>query len=385
MLDRGSQPGPFNAGHRVVRVGMVGGGYMGKAHTMAWRAAPIVCRFSTGRPELVRLACSTSASAAAAAHRLGWSAASNDWRTVTQAHDIDLVDIVTPPDTHAEIAIDALRHGKHVLCEKPLESTAADARRMCRADAEGPSIARVAFIFRTWPAARLARQFIEEGVIGAVHRFSASFLHDFASDVHHDLGWRGSVSIAGGGSMVDMGSHLVDLARFLVGDVTSVRAQSHAFAATGGTAEPGLEDTADLWLDFACGATGVLHTNWKATGCKAEMHFHVIGDDGAVRFSWEQRDALQLYVSADPHDRRGFRTIYLGPQHRSAERFWPVPGQGLGYGDAFVSLIADLLDELAGTPRGLPSFDDALQVVELLAGARASARSNSSKVALPQG
>jgi predicted dehydrogenase len=391
---------------QTVRIGLVGSGFMARAHTMAFNNAPSVYWPHLPALAKVRLADVEQGLADDAAARWGWGDAVTDWRRITQADDVDLVDVVTPNDVHAEIAIDAARHGKHVLCEKPLAHTAEAAAEMYRAVAEAGVVNQVNFIYRKWPAVMLARQLVERGEIGRVMHFRAHFLQDYALDASMPRGWRMQRSRSGGGSFGDVGSHVVDLARYLVGEeIVRVNARTRtfiperpaaaaageaAFAAggAGGAAElvpVDVDDAADVLFDFAGGAIGVLQTNWVASGHKIDLAFEIGGDRGSVRFSWQHGNEVEVYLRDDADTTlQGYRTVIAGPQHPGGAEFWPVPGQGLGYSDAFLIACRDLFGALRdGTPAA-PDFLDGLRACEVVEAALASADEGGGWVDVPR-
>lgn len=363
-----------------MRVGIVGGGFMARTHTLAYDAARLLHGEELPTLERVRLAEASEELAACAATRLGWREATTDWRDITRASDIDLVDIVTPNHLHAEIAIDAARHGKAVLCEKPLAHTLDAAWEMHAAVRAAGVANQIGFVFRTWPAIALARRLVSEGSIGRIRHFRAHYFHDYALDPEFPLGWRFQRASAGGGSVCDLGSHLFDLASCLVGEVDRVCARVRTVVparprvASGELVRVDVDDAADVLLEFATGATGVVETNWAAAGYKTDLAFELLGEQGTIGFTWRRNNELRLYEHGEPPDVRGFRTIVVGPMHEGADGFWPVAGQGLGYGDAFVIAARQLLSGL-GSGRALePDFGDGLRAAVLTSAALRSAQ-----------
>lgn len=369
----------------TVRIGLIGGGLMAKTHSLAYASIPMLYG-AEGLPLLIRRRVADIAEplARATAERYGWDEWAVDWRRITRASDIDLVDIATPNDAHADIAIDAVRHGKHVLCEKPLAHRVEDARAMHSAAVVAGAVHQVDFVYRKWPAIQHARELIARGELGELRQFRARYFHDYASDPAIPLTWRFVQSRAGAGSLGDLGSHLVDLSRFLVGEVTRVMARTFTYvrqrplptsdgarAAALGTVD--VDDAAQIWLEFEGGACGALETNWMATGHKTDLSFEVIGDRGALEFTWLAPNELRLYSDADPCDVQGFRSVIIGPQHRGAEAFWPVPGQGLGWDDAFLISVHDLLTAIVAAESAQPDFLDGLRVAEIVDAALRSA------------
>jgi predicted dehydrogenase len=381
--------------HKTIQVGMVGSGYVAKAHTLAYNNAPLLYWPNLPQVNKRRIADVSPELAARGAQRLGWSEGVDDWRRVTQADDIDLVDIVTPNDTHAEIAIDAANHGKHVLCEKPLALDATSAAEMARAAHAAGVVNQVCFTYRSWPGVRLARKLIDEGRLGRIVHFRAFFLQDYALDATLPLVWRMQREKAGSGKLGDGGSHLIDLARYLVGDVDRVFARLNTVikerpaaidrgeavfrakdAATTGELIPvDVEDTADLLLDFAGGATGLVQTSWVASGHKLDLGFEIGGEHGAIRISWQRANEIEVFFEEDDAETPGFRTILLGPAHPGGAEFWSVPGQQLGMNDAFLMMIRETLSAVSEKRAATPDFVDGLRACEVVDAALASGRS----------
>jgi predicted dehydrogenase len=236
---------------------------------------------------------------------------------------------------------------------------------------------QVGFVFRKWPAMALARQLVEAGELGEILHFRGHYFHDYALDPALDMGWRVQRATAGAGSIGDLGSHLIDLARYIVGEVGRVHARSRVIwprrPMVGSDAVlVDVDDASDILLEFESGATGLLQTNWMAAGYKTDIAFEALGDKGSLRFTWRRNGELQFYSHRDPTRLQGFRTIHVGPEHPGAERFWPVAGQGLGYGDAFTILIGELLRCVQHQVPAAPSFLDGLRAAEIVDAAQQS-------------
>ena len=387
--------GPMStASFRPIRVGMVGAGYVAKAHSLAYNNAHLLYWPALPRVEKVRVADISLELAQRGAERFGWADATDDWHRVTRDDDIDLVDIVTPNDTHAAVAIDAAEHGKHIFCEKPLATDADAARGMFEAAEAAGVINQVCFTYRAWPAVRLARKLIDDGRLGRIHHFRTWFLQDYALDASLPLVWRMQRDRAGAGKLGDGGSHLLDLAHYLVGDISRVCAHLRTFIperpaaidrgeaifrsgtglSTGEMVSVGVEDSADVLLEFENGAIGVMQTSWVASGHKLDLGFEVGGEKGAVRFSWQHSNELDYYAPDQEDEVAGFRTIVLGPQHPSAAPFWSVAGQGLGMNDAFLIAVGDLLRAITEERPATPDFRDGLRVCEVIDAALKSGR-----------
>jgi predicted dehydrogenase len=345
-------------------------------HGLAWPAVAEVLR--------VRLADVSSELGRSTADAWGWGEVSQDWRAVTRAADVDLVLVLTPNDTHAEIGIDALDHGKHVLCEKPLSNTLDGARAMARAAVRSGRVHQVGFVYRKWPAVAFARQVIAAGGIGEIVHYRGHFFHDFGLDPTLPITWRLQKAISGGGSGTDIGSHVIDMARCLAGEITGVFAASRTHFTRrpladrpGESAPVDVDEVTDMLVEFEGGGTGTLQASWLAGGHKMDIGFAVHGTRGSVEFSSEEPTEVRLYKTSDPAAESGFRAIPVGPAHPGGELFWPVPGMALGFGDGFIIAVRDLLRAIADGRPTEPDFLDGLRASEVVAAAQASAATRS--------
>ena len=363
-----------------IRVGMVGAGFMGRTYSLALRVAPGLAWPQVPSTAQVRLVEVDPKAGRSAAEAWGWQELQDDWQAVTRADDIDLVLVLTPNDSHAEIAIDALRHGKHVLCEKPLSNSLDGARAMYRAAAGSGRVHQVGFVYRKWPATAFARELIESGELGEVVHYRGHFFHDYGLDPALPATWRLRKGSSGGGSGADIGSHVIDMARYLVGEIDGVFARSRThFTQRPLPEQPGVsvpvdvDEITDMLIAFDSGITGTLQTSWLAGGHKMDLGFAVHGTKGSVEFTSEQPTEVRLYKTSDPTPESGFRVIPIGPRHAGGELFWPVPGMALGFGDGFVIAIRDLLRSIAQQQAATPDFLDGLRAQEVVAAAQASA------------
>jgi predicted dehydrogenase len=365
----------------TVRVGLIGAGYMAKTHTLGYRNAALIYGDELPRAELVAVADVSDELAATAARRWGWGRSTADWRSIVQADDIDLIDVVTPNAFHAEIAIAAAEAGKHLICEKPLAAGLGDAYAMLDAVTAAGVVHQTGFYYRLWPAVREARRLIDSGTIGAVRHVRGRFFQDYASQAGLPYSWRFDAAAAGAGALGDIGSHILDLVRHLAGDVDSLVAQGRTLVprrpeVAGGepSRDVDVDDLFSIMLRFAGGATGSVEASWAATGHKCDLGFEVVGDLGSLQFTWERSNELRLYLEADDERERGFRTVILGGVHEGVGPFWFAPGQGIGYGDAFTMGIGAMLRALRdGTPAE-PSFHDGVRAAELVDAALRSSR-----------
>jgi predicted dehydrogenase len=374
------------SGQRSIGVGMVGYAFMGRAHSQAWHTVGRLAGLPL-RPRLAAICGRDEAATRAAADQLGWAATETDWRALITRDDVQLVDIVAPGDMHAPIAIAALRAGKHVLCEKPLANTLADAEAMAgAADAAFPHGARamVGFNYRRVPALALARQLIEQGRIGTLHHVRAVYLQDWLVDPDAALTWRLQAEHAGSGALGDLGAHIVDLAHFLTGDgITGVSAVSATF--TGRRPLPGGSGTGQVTVDdavvftarFGSGALASFEATRYAAGRKNALRIELNGSAGSLAFDLERLNELEFYDGSNTGVTAGFRRILVTePEHPYLSDWWP-PGHILGWEHTFTHQARDLLTAIAEGAQPEPSFTDGLAVQRVLDAVQRSAAAGS--------
>ncbi len=374
---------------------MIGYGFMGAAHSQGWRVAP---RFFDlpATPEMTLLVGRNPEGVAAAAEKLGWAETATDWREAIARDDIDVIDIVTPGDSHVEIAIAALEAGKHVLCEKPLANSVEEARAM--ADAAEKAAARgvyamVGFTYRRVPAATFARDLVASGAVGEVRQVRAMYLQDWLVDPEVPLAWRLQKHLAGSGSLGDIGAHAIDLAQFITGQrLTSVsgiletfvkqRPKLESVSGLSGTASDEMGDVTvdDLALftgRFDQGAIGSFEATRMSTGRKNALRIEVAGSKGAISFDLEDLNSLGFYDATAPADRQGFTKIMVTePEHPYMEAWWPT-GHTLGYEHGFTHQARDFIEGVVGKTQPTPSFADGLQVQQVLDAVERSAETGS--------
>ena len=354
-----------------VRVGLVGAGFMGKIHSIAYRNAGMLFGHEVPPMAPVAVTDADRTLAERAVRDWGWRRAVDTWQEITQATDVDVVDICTPNDAHVDVALDAFANGKHVLCEKPLALDADQAHRLCVAAKESRRIAQVGFVYRQWPAVAMARRLVDDGALGTVRTVRAQFLLDYNGNPDVPMSWRFDRARAGSGALGDVGSHCIDLAQYLAGPIASVAARMQTFIrqrkdANGKPVTVDVDDQTEILAEFAGGATGTILASWAAPGHKCDLGFEVIGARGSLAFTWQRSNELLYYDSSDAPDRQGFRTIYVGPAHPGADGIHTVAAQGLGYTDAFAIAARNTLRNLvAGHVVSGPTFVDGLRVAEV--------------------
>jgi predicted dehydrogenase len=359
-----------------LNVGLIGGGFMGKAHSLAYAAMPMFFWPAPALPVRHTIAEATDELAAEAARRFGFERSTSDWRSVVNDPDIHVVDIATPNHLHAEIAIAAAQAGKHIISEKPLARTAEEAKGMYDAVTAAGVVNMVAFNYRRTPAIALAKKFIEEGAIGRILSFRGTYLQDWSADPDSPLSWRFQKAIAGSGALGDIATHVIDIARYLVGEFGSVNAMMQTWIperplqtggadslgnARGGGGPRGAVDVDDqvmTMIRFENGAIGSLEATRNGYGRNNYITFEIHGTEGSLVFNYERRDELQVCFASDGDDRRGFRTIYTGPAHPNGDALWPIPALGIGYGETKIIEAHDFFTAIANGTEVSPNFAD---------------------------
>ncbi|WIV54181.1 Gfo/Idh/MocA family protein [Amycolatopsis nalaikhensis] len=356
----------------TIGIGMVGHAFMGAVHSHAWRS---VHRFfdSPLVPRLAVLGGRDEARAKAAAEKYGWEDVETDWRKLVARDDVGLVDVCTPGDSHAEIAIAALEAGKHVLCEKPLANSVAEAEAMAEAARrarERGVRAMVAFNYRRVPALAHARNLVASGALGEIRHVRSVYLQDWLSDPEAPMTWRLRKESAGSGALGDLGAHIVDAAQFVTGDlITGVSALTNTFvkqrpSESGGTDEVTVDDTALFLARLSSGAVASFEATRYALGRKNSMRLEVNGSKASLAFDFESMNELQWYEGSGTE--AGFRRILVTePQHPYVSAWWP-PGHLLGYEHTFTHEVADLLEAIGAGTDPAPGFDDGLRVQRVL-------------------
>ncbi|WP_030815711.1 Gfo/Idh/MocA family protein [Streptomyces sp. NRRL F-2799] len=379
----GTRPGP--QGKPPLRIGMVGYAFMGAAHSQGWRTAGRV--FDLPREPVLSVLCGRDADAVrAAAERHGWAATETDWRALIARDDVDLVDICTPGDSHAEIALAALAAGKHVLCEKPLANTVEEAEAMAEAAETAyvrGQLAMVGFNYRRVPAIALARRMITEGRLGTLRHVRVGYLQDWLVDPESPLTWRLRKEAAGSGALGDLGAHVIDVAQYLAGDkLAGVSALTETFVrrrplAEGGSGPVTVDDAAVFTGRFASGALASFEATRYATGRKNALRIELNGERGSLAFDLERLNELSFHDGTEAGAHAGFRRILVTePDHPYLDAWWP-PGHGLGYEHTFVHQARDLVHAIAEGRKPVPSFVDGLEVQRVLAAVEESAAKNS--------
>lgn len=379
----------------TLRIAMIGHGFMGAAHSQGWRVAPRFFDLAL-EPEMTVVVGRNADAVRASAQKWGWAESATDWREVIARDDIDVIDVVTPGDTHAEIATAALEAGKHVLCEKPLANTVAEAEAMTAAAdraAERGIRSMVGFTYRRVPAATFARDLIAAGRLGEIRQVRAEYLQDWLMDAEAPLTWRMQKDRAGSGALGDIGAHAVDLTEYMTGQrVTSVSGIIETLVAErpllgegiglSGTAsaERGpvtVDDIALFTGRLDAGALASFEATRFRTGRKNALRVEIAGSLGAISFDLERMNELDFYDATLPETELGFRRILVTEHdHPYLAPWWPT-GHMLGYEHGFSHQVSDFVTAIADGTQPRPSFADGLHVQRVLDAVERSSASGS--------
>jgi predicted dehydrogenase len=349
----------------IIGVGLIGTGYMGKCHALAWNAVKAV--FGEGpRPRLAHLAEASPDLAARRAAEFGFERATGDWRALIADPAVEVVSITTPNAFHAEMAVAALEAGKHVWCEKPMATAFADAERMAAAAQASGKTAILGYNYIQNPMIRHIGRLLEEGAIGTVNHVRIEMDEDFMADPATPFSGK-SEAASGYGALDDFAVHPLSLLRVLFGGIARVMAhmaKPYADRPTRDGSRRAVEthDIASVLFELETGASGVLSVNRSAWGRKGRIALQIFGSAGSIVFDQERMNELQLYTTADRASEQGYRTILAAPHHPPYDRFIPAPGHGLGFNDLKIIECHELLNAIAGHPARVIDFAAGLEI-----------------------
>ena len=356
-------------GRKALNIGLVGCGFMGRAHSNAFRQ--VLRFFDTPYDLVLKSVCSRSGdNAARFATKWGYQSVDTDWRVLVARPDIDLIDIASPNDTHAEIAVAAAAAGKMVTCEKPLGRTAAESERMVAAVERNGVANMVWYNYRRVPAVALAKKIVSSGRLGRIFHYRTKFLQDWT--IGRDLPqggaalWRLDVKVAGSGVTGDLLAHCVDTAMWLNGPIAEVSAMTETFVeerlhALTGRTEPVLIDDASVFLArFANGALATFEATRYARGHKAQYTLEINGEHGSIAWDLQDLHRLAFFDHADEDSLRGWRSIHVTDGNHPYMNRWWVPGLQIGYEHSFVHQFADFLQGLSTGEVSVPGFREAM-------------------------
>jgi predicted dehydrogenase len=370
------------ATRRKLRIGMIGYNFMGKAHSNAWRQLGAFYDLPA-TVELKSICGRNERAVQAAAASLGWETAVTDWRAVVSDPEIDVVDITTPNDSHAEIAIAAARNGKAILCEKPLGMNVAQCREMVDAVKRARVVHMVCHNYRRIPAIAFAKKMIENGDLGdRIYHYRARYAQDWIANPDFPIVWRLQSKIAGSGTHGDINAHIIDLGRYLLGEFEEVCGTMQTFikrrpvldeVGAGLGAKAGkkfgtvtVDDAVSFIGRFKNGAMANLEATRFAYGRKNHITLEINGSKGSLFFDFEDMNRLKYYNAEDPEDRRGFRDIIVTEGvHPYMKHWWP-PGHIIGYEHTFTNTFADFVEAVCERKSVQPTFIDGLKNQEVL-------------------
>ena len=355
---------------KELRIGMIGYGFMGKTHTNAYVQAPHFFQ-SEYKPVLKALCARNPEKAKSFADNWGYESIETDWRKLLQRDDIDAVDICTPNNIHKEIAIEAAKAGKMILCEKPLAMNVAEGEEMVAAVEKAGVQNMVWYNYRRIPAVTLAKQIIDSGKLGRIFHYRANFLQDWTINADVPQGgaatWRLDAEAAGSGVTGDLLAHCIDSAIWLNGSISELSAVTETFvkerihAVTGKKEPVHIDDACSFFCRFENGSLGLFESTRYARGHKALYTLEINGENGSLKWDLHDLHRLQYFDYADEGIVRGWRSIHVSDGDQPYMGNWWVPGLQIGYEHSFIHQVADFLKSLETGKPAHPSFRDALE------------------------
>jgi predicted dehydrogenase len=374
---------------KVLRIGLIGGGFMGRTHSNGYKRVSDFFPELAYRPELKVICSRREDKVRAFADQWGYQSIETDWRRVVDRDDIDAIDICAPNNVHAEIAIAAAEAGKMILCEKPLARTLAEAQQMVDAIEKAGVNNTVWYNYRRIPAVTLAKQIIDTGKLGRIFHYRANFLQDWTINANLPQGgealWRLDVDAAGSGVTGDLLAHCIDTAMWLNGAITDVSAVTETFIKervhqeSGQVQKVGIDDACIFHCHFANGALGLFESTRYARGHKALYTFEINGEHASIRWDLHDLNKLEYFDHADDSIVRGWRTIHVTDGDQPYMDKWWVPGLSIGYEHSFVHQAADFLKSLETGEPCAPTFRDALETQKVCEAVLESAAAKSWK------
>jgi len=370
---------------KPLRIGMIGYGFMGRAHSNGYNRVKDFFDLEY-LPVLQAVAARDPEKAKAFADRWGYKRVETDWRKLVAADDIDAIDICTPNNLHAEIAIEAAKHGKAILCEKPLSMDVAEGEKMCAAVEKAGVPNTVWYNYRRIPAVTFAKNIIDSGKLGRIFHYRANFLQDWTINADLPQGgaalWRLDAAAAGSGVTGDLLAHCIDTAIWLNGHVSDVTAMTETFVKerkhqlTGKVEKVGIDDACSFLCHFKNGSLGLFESTRYARGHKALYTFEINGENMSLKWDLHDLHRLQVFDYKDEGPMRGWKSVHVtDSDHPYMDKWW-VPGLAIGYEHSFVHQVADFLEAYAKKQPARPTFRDALETQKVCDAVLASAKSH---------
>lgn len=374
---------------KKLNIGLIGGGFMGRTHSNGYNRVSNFFPALQYTPILKAVCFRNEAKLPGFAAQWGYESTETDWRKLIERKDIDAIDICTPNDTHAEIAIAAASAGKMVLCEKPLARNLEESQKMVDAIEKAGVANTVWYNYRRLPAVTLAKQIIDSGKLGQIFHYRANFLQDWTINASLPQGgeglWRMDAAVAGSGVLGDLLSHCIDTAMWLNGGIKDVTAMSETFIKermhqlTGKVEKVGIDDACAFLCHFSNGSLGLFESTRYARGHKALYTFEINGANASIRWDLHDLNRLEYFDNSDESNVKGWRSIHVTDGDQPYMNKWWVPGLGIGYEHSFVHQVADFLESLETGKPCSPTFADAHQTQLVCHAVQESARSGSWK------
>ncbi|GAB4056378.1 Gfo/Idh/MocA family protein [Spirosoma litoris] len=374
---------------KELRIGLVGTGFMGRTHSNGYNRVPNFFPDLEYTPVLKAVCSRNAAKVQAFADQWGYESIETDWKALVARDDIDAIDICTPNDSHAEIAIAAAKAGKMILCEKPLARTVAEAQLMVDAVKEAGVANTVWYNYRRIPAVSLAKQIIDSGKLGKIFHYRANFLQDWTISAEVPQGgagtWRMDVEAAGSGVTGDLLAHCIDTAMWLNGTIKDVSAVTETFVkerfhqGTGKVEPVGIDDACIFHCHFENGSLGLFESTRYARGHKALYTLEINGENASIRWDLHDLNRLEYFDHSDEGIVRGWRSIHVTDGDQPYMDKWWVPGLGIGYEHSFIHQVADFLKSLETGAPCSPNFQDSLETQKVCEAVLESAASRSWK------
>lgn len=368
---------------KELRIGMIGYGFMGKTHSNAYVQAAHFFK-SDHKPVLKALCARNAEKAKPFADNWGYESVETDWRKLLERDDIDAVDICTPNNLHKEIAIEAAKAGKMILCEKPLAMNVAEGEEMCAAVEKAGVPNMVWYNYRRIPAVTLAKQIIDSGKLGKIFHYRANFLQDWTINADVPQGgaatWRLDAEAAGSGVTGDLLAHCIDSAIWLNGSIKNVTAMTETFvkervhAETGKKQPVNIDDACAFLCHFTNGSLGLFESTRYARGHKALYMLEINGEHASLKWDLHDLHRLQYFDHSDQSIVRGWRSVHVSDGDQPYMGNWWVPGLQIGYEHSFTHQVADFLTSLDTGAPAHPSFRDALETQRVCDAVLASAK-----------
>ncbi len=363
---------------------MIGGGQIARAHVLGYCSLPLLHGLDSLKPNFSIIAEINTNLAKQAAKRLGFEKWSDNWKSVTRSGNVDLVDVVTPTHLHYEPVIDAVDHEKHVICEKPLATDSKKAREMYEAAKKAGIVHMTGFNYRRLAAVTFAKKLIEAGKLGKkIYQFRASFQEDWGANPKMYYTWRYDAVKAGAGALADLGSHVIDLARYLIGEIKMVCGAQGTFIKERllapnkeqsnlkppGKGKVDVDDSTMALLRFENETLGRIEASWSAQGRKVSLEFEVNGSDGSIYYNLERPNEIKIFTNDGSVDQQGFRTVLIGPYHPyGSSMVFPAPGVGLGFEESIINELYELVRGIEQEKGSgvTPSFYDGWKVNQVI-------------------